>query len=670
MRKLTNFLIILLSSTILFSCTYDDTFLREEIEKIKTDVKSLKEQTSSLRTIVDALNAGRVITNVEKLANDKGYKITFNDATTIEVLNGEKAPVIGIKESDGVYYWTITTDGKTDFLLDSNGNKLRVSGRDGKDGESGKDGIDGSTPELGIDTEGYWTVNGVRVKDANGNEVKAQGDSFFKEIQEGEETVTFVLADGTTIVIPKAADTYLYFYDNVEDKPVTVFLGKPGRDLRLRFKSANIDKMEVVTKPAGWRVNLHRPDGNVNVSIPQDASFGTYEVALRGLDKKGMVYMAIAKICVAAGDGFTDPLGVFILNEGNMTTDNGALIFISSAGQVFNNIYANVNGKELGNSAQDLFIKDGKMWILSQNGKKSSIGTTFDNEGLLVVADAGTMKRVDVYDQVFRKEDGGYKLSWPSNLAVLNDENVFIRDNGGVHHFNSKTGELTLIPETRGAAKNRMAVANDKVFVIKSKALIVFEADNKEIIKTIDMGASISGVETAKDGNLWVSTTGSPHKISKVDSKTYAIIKENDISVGSVNNGWGSTPGITAKGDTLYYTGGGTTIYRHIFSTGESKEMVNAKTLVPNANMAYNGPGVHPITGDVYLNTIKGYGWDFTINNISVFNFDEDLISPLKANYEDYTRFPAGIFFLENFRISSTLFSESSDNATPGFDIE
>lgn len=552
MRKLTNFLIILLSSTILFSCTYDDTFLREEIEKIKTDVKSLKEQTSSLRTIVDALNAGRVITNVEKLANDKGYKITFNDATTIEVLNGEKAPVIGIKESDGVYYWTITTDGKTDFLLDSNGNKLRVSGRDGKDGESGKDGIDGSTPELGIDTEGYWTVNGVRVKDANGNEVKAQGD-LFKEIQEGEETVTFVLADGTTIVIPKAADTYLYFYDNVEDKPVTVFLGKPGRDLRLRFKSANIDKMEVVTKPAGWRVNLHRPDGNVNVSIPQDASFGTYEVALRGLDKKGMVYMAIAKICVAAGDGFTDPLGVFILNEGNMTTENGSLIFISSAGQVFNNIYANVNGKELGNSAQDLFIKDGKMWILSQNGKKSSVGTTFDNEGLLVVADAGTMKRIDVYDEVLRKEDGSYKLSWPTHLAVLNDENVFIRDNGGVHHFNSKTGELTLIPETRGAAKNRMAVANDKVFVIKSKQLLVFETNKKEIIKTIDMGASISGVETRKMATSGFQQPDPPIKSRKWTVKPTLLSKKTTFPLVALTT-VGDLPPASPRKATPYTT--------------------------------------------------------------------------------------------------------------------
>ena len=638
MKKTVNFLIILLSSIILFSCAYDDTFLKEEIEKIKTDVNLLKEQTVSLKTIVDALNAGKVITNVEKLADDKGHKITFNDATSIEVLNGEKAPVIGVQELEGIHYWTITTNGKTDFLLDGSGNKLRVSGEDG------------TTPELGIDAGGYWMVNNVRVKDANGKEVKAQGDSFFKEVQENDETVTFVLANDSTIVLAKATDTYLYFYDNINDKPETIFISAPGRNLRLRIKFSNINKMEITAKPAGWRVNLHRPDKYVNVSIPQDASFGAYEVVLRGLDKNGMVYMAIAKISITTSEGFTDPQGVFILNEGNMTTENGSLIFISSSGQVFDNLYANMNGKELGNSTQDLFIKDEKMWILSQNGKSSATGTTFDNEGMLVVANAGTMKRINVYDDVFRKEDGNYKLSWPSHLAVLNDENIFIRDNGGVHHFNSNTGELTLIPETRGANKNRMAVANNKVFVIKSNQLLVFETDKKEIIRTIDMGARISGVVTSKDDNLWVSTTGSPHKISKVDSKTYSVIKENTISAGSVSNGMWATPGITAKGDTLYYTGGGATIYRHIFSTGESQEMVNAKTLVLNANMVYNGPGVHPITGDVYLLTIKGYGWDFTINNISVFNFDEELPSVLKANYEDYTRFPAGVFFSANFK--------------------
>ncbi|GAE21492.1 TonB-dependent receptor [Bacteroides pyogenes JCM 10003] len=294
MKKLTNFLVILLSSVVLFSCSYDDSFLKEEIEKMKTDIKSLKEQTTSLKTVVDALNAGKVITNVKKLADDKGYKITFNDGAAIEVLNGEKAPVIGIQESENVYYWTITTNGKTEFLLDKNNHKLPVSGKEGKPG---------NTPELGIDAEGYWTVNNIRIKDGNGKDIKAEGDSFFKEVKENESEVTFVLADGKTIVIPKVGDTFLYFElpENVQ-----MFVGKPGENLRLRIKFANIDAMEITTKPNQWRVNLHRPDKYVNVSIPKDAKFGVYEVVLRGLDKKGLVFMAVAKISIAAAQGFTD----------------------------------------------------------------------------------------------------------------------------------------------------------------------------------------------------------------------------------------------------------------------------------------------------------------------------------------------------------------------------
>ncbi len=134
MKRTINYLFILMSCIVVFSCSddYDDSYLRGgEIDKIKTDIESLKKQVSSIETIVEALNQGKVITGVETLSDNKGYKITFNDATSIEVLNGEEAPVIGVKESDGIYYWTITTDGQTDFLTDKDGNKLPVSGKDG-----------------------------------------------------------------------------------------------------------------------------------------------------------------------------------------------------------------------------------------------------------------------------------------------------------------------------------------------------------------------------------------------------------------------------------------------------------------------------------------------------------------------------------------------------------
>ena len=39
---------------------------------------------------------------------------------------GKDAPVIGVKEEDGVYYWAQTIDGKT-TILEVDGQKLRVT---------------------------------------------------------------------------------------------------------------------------------------------------------------------------------------------------------------------------------------------------------------------------------------------------------------------------------------------------------------------------------------------------------------------------------------------------------------------------------------------------------------------------------------------------------------
>ena len=76
--------------------------------------------------------------------------------------------------------------------------------------------------------------------------------------------------------------------------------------------------------------------------------------------------------------------------------------------------------------------------------------------------------------------------------------------------------------------------------------------------------------------------------------------------------------------------------------------MVDARTMVENAGIVYNYLGVNPMTGEVLLNTIKGYGKDYLINNISVFNFSGDE-PELSANYENHTAFPAGTFFTYNF---------------------
>jgi hypothetical protein len=632
MKKAVIYLWVLCSLSVLFSCVddYDDSFLRTEIDKIKEEINTLKTQLSSLETVVDLLNKGKVITSVEEISDNDGHKITFNDGSSIVILNGENAPVIGIQESDGVYYWTITTNGITDFLLDQQVNRIPVTGNNGQDGV---------TPQLAIDADGYWTINGVRLTDANNKEVKAEGDSFFQGIEESDESVTFILADGNTIEIAKSMGTYLKFKD-----VSAVF--NAGQTKRLTFGYANLHSLAIISQPDGWTINIHAPQKYLNVTAASEG-YGSKDIKLQGIDQNGLTYLATIKVSIA-GTGYTSAEGVFVLNEGNMTTENGSLVYIAPNGEIFNRVYNNANGAALGNVSQDLFIDGYKMYIISQNGKTNPMGLGFENDGMLIVTNSETLQKIASYT------DELTSLSWPSHVAVLDEDHIFLRDNNGVHRFNSNTTELTLIANTRGAAKNRMAVVNDKLFFYAGRNLSVIEKNSDVVSATIDMGANISGIEKSRDGNLWVATTGTPQKISKINSSDYSVVKTNDITLGSVASGMFATPGITTKGDTIYYGGGSLNIYRHIFTTGECKEMINKtelQTLVPDARMVYNSMAVHPVTGRVYLNTIKGYGWDFTVNNISVFDFDDAVAaSALHANYRNYTSFPTGIFFPYNFR--------------------
>lgn len=402
-----------------------------------------------------------------------------------------------------------------------------------------------------------------------------------------------------------------------------VLLGKS-----LSFKANLKSELESTFK---WMLNEVEVSTDSTYVFTTDAT-GDYTIALVCENADGQ---QVASADIHVYGPYRD--GIFVLNEGNMTSENGSLIFISPEGVVTDNAYATVNEVELGSVSQDLFIIDGKMYIVSQNGGRSD-----GSEGKLVIADAETLKREVSYN------DELSTLSWPTHIAVIGDE-AFIRDNNGVHVFNTATKELSLVGGTKGALKNRMAVTNGKVFVPANKSVYVLEAGKTQAADTITFDARVSGVIKASDGNLWVSTTGSPQKIMKVSSRDYSVIQTNEMPAeAKLGAGAGATPGISAKGDTIYFSNASTKIYRHIFGKNETEFMVDVKSHIADAGIVYNNLGVHPVTGEVYFNTIKNYG-EFKKNDISVFNF-EGSEPQLVADYKDYTHFPAGIFFTDSFK--------------------
>lgn len=131
--------------------------LKDRVDVLEQKVSALEskvnQNVNSINALVEAAKKAVTITKVETLTD--GYKIYFSDGTISTISNGVNgtdgkdgvdgkdavAPVIGIKEEEGIYYWTI--DGE--FVL-NNGQKVPVTGKDGL------------TPQFKIQ-DGKWYVS-------------------------------------------------------------------------------------------------------------------------------------------------------------------------------------------------------------------------------------------------------------------------------------------------------------------------------------------------------------------------------------------------------------------------------------------------------------------------------------------------------------------------------
>ena len=294
------------------SCKYDDDDLWENVNDLADRVTSLEAATkqmnsdiAAMQSIISALQNQVTVSKVEELKD--GYIIHFSDGTKATIKNGAdgkdgangadgkdgangengkdgkdgaNAPIINVKQEGGVYYWTITVDGKTEWLTDEDGNKLRVSGEDGedgKDGTSGSSGKNGNTPLLKVN-DGYWMVsydNGTtyaNVKDVNGTPVKAEGndgeagDSKFTSINKSGDKVVIVF-DGKTYEIPLAASV-TYSGTGIDGDVVTL---APKTSVTLNYELSEMlnASVEVVKAPDFVAVEA----GNGKLTIKAKSAF-------------------------------------------------------------------------------------------------------------------------------------------------------------------------------------------------------------------------------------------------------------------------------------------------------------------------------------------------------------------------------------------------------------
>ena len=224
MKKISLFLFTM--AICLFSACHNGIWdaiddLDVRVTKLEELCKEMNTNIVSIQTIINVQQSGDYITGIVEVKKDGkviGYTITFANHEAITIYHGEdgkdgqngNAPIVGVaQDTDGVYYWTLNGQ----WLMDANGNKMPVSGTNGKDG---------AMPKLKIE-DGYWYVsyddgttweqlgkavgeNGQDGTKGDKGDKGEDGDSMFQSVTQDENYVYFTLADGTVIKIAKSGD--------------------------------------------------------------------------------------------------------------------------------------------------------------------------------------------------------------------------------------------------------------------------------------------------------------------------------------------------------------------------------------------------------------------------------------------------------------------------------
>ncbi len=191
--------IFMLALTVMVSCQpYDDSPLWKDVDESYNKLTEIGKQIEALNAQVSVLSAIVNDGAITGITTDKdgNYVLSYKDANNVESTvtiaakeDVSTSAIIGVKEDGGILYWTVTENGKTDYL--------KIDGV--------KVPVQGVAPVFAVDKEGYWTLNGKRITDAAGNPVKSEGkvSSLIVGVAQDESgNGVITLADGSKITVP------------------------------------------------------------------------------------------------------------------------------------------------------------------------------------------------------------------------------------------------------------------------------------------------------------------------------------------------------------------------------------------------------------------------------------------------------------------------------------
>lgn len=290
-----------------------------------------------------------------------------------------------------------------------------------------------------------------------------------------------------------------------------------------------IPTVEMTSAPAGWTADFDIARRSLLIAPPAEYTDGmdlenTVTIRSDGKPILSQEYYVL---------DFTHPEGTFVLIEGNMTSENGTIVYFDQHMRYHEKVYEEINDNEIGNVLQDMYMANGKIYFITQNGKTSSMGTTFNGDGRFVVCDAHTMKRLVARDMQFyanvdtstgATQSSKSTLCWPQHIVVVSPEKAYIQystaDNeshSGIRIVDLQTNIIRTsdIPGTfgvftkTGATKARMIFSRGKVFAGRGNSVIVLDPATDAVIKTVTYeNRQVKDLAKGYDGKIYAIFTG------------------------------------------------------------------------------------------------------------------------------------------------------------------
>lgn len=275
----------MLAAASLCACTGD---LKDRVDDLETRVTALEnkvnENVSSIAKLADAAAKAVTVESVTSNEDKTSYTIKFSDGTTAVLTNGKDgkdgndgkdavAPVVGVKEVDGVLYWTVNGE-----FMTNNGAKVPVTG---------KDGVDGKDPQFKIE-DGKWFVS----FDGKTWEAVTVTGTVEPKLEMTETDTEYVFTLGETVIrIAKAKA----FAIKVESDAVDI---EPGKTATFKYTVTGTDETtHVVAESSTFEVKVDETNSTITVTAPKAMVSGYVIVkAVRNSDGKySAQYISIKK---------------------------------------------------------------------------------------------------------------------------------------------------------------------------------------------------------------------------------------------------------------------------------------------------------------------------------------------------------------------------------------